>query len=86
VMTPQFTQRLAAPSWLRWLALELLARDWRERLLLGDQPRATSVSEGSRAGLRQLNLDAANLPVKANRRPPDVRRQWIQAICCPWRK
>jgi len=52
-----------------------------ERPLRGIGLDLLNFGYGSRAGLREIDLDAVDLPVEPNRQIHDVRRQWTSAIC-----
>jgi hypothetical protein len=54
-----------------------------DRPLPARQFRRVAGRFGSTADLRQLNRDAVDLPFEANRRPPDIGRQWAPAISRP---
>jgi Putative transposase len=53
----------------------------RESLLCDNQSSVADVGSGSTAGLREVNLDAVDLPVEPSRQTHDVRRQWASAVC-----
>lgn len=50
--------------------------------LWGDELSSADVGDGSAAGLREIDLDAADLPVKQNRQTHDVRWHWASATSC----
>jgi hypothetical protein len=57
----------------------------RQCRLCGQHFAETAESSGSAAGLRERNLNAVDLPVEANRQPPDIRRHCIAGHELPFR-